>query len=49
MNKTPENKTPDEIPINKTPHTPDPLKDPSIPTKNNPINPKEDEPESKIT
>jgi hypothetical protein len=40
MNK---DKTPHEIPLEKTPHDPNPLKDPSTPNKNNPINPKTDE------
>ena len=37
-------KTPNEIPTEKTPHNSNPLKDPSTPNKNNPINPQRDEP-----
>jgi len=44
MNKMTENKTPNEIPDQKNPHKPSPLKDPETPSKNNPINPKKDEP-----
>ncbi|MBV9575488.1 MAG: hypothetical protein JO149_02565 [Gammaproteobacteria bacterium] len=40
------NKTPKEIPAQEEPHKnpPQPLKDPVSPSKNNPINPKIDEP-----
>jgi hypothetical protein len=40
MNK---NKNPNEIPTQKTPHNPEPLKDPARPGNNNPVNPKTDE------
>lgn len=38
------NNPPTEIPTKKPPHTDNPIKDPAIPSKNNPGNPKEDNP-----
>jgi hypothetical protein len=47
MNTKSEDKVPNEIPNQKNPHTPDPLKDPTPPNENNPTNPKTDKPTSK--
>jgi hypothetical protein len=44
MDKQYEDKTPREIPTHKNPYENNPLKDPSKPSDNNPINPQSDEP-----